>query len=74
MEDIDKKIWNTGELVNKTDLDTKITEGENKIPTITDLDTLCVVNTEVTDIENKLPDITNLATKAALNVKAAETK
>ena len=55
-------------------MNTKITEGEIKIPTITGLATIAAVNTKVTDIENKLPDIANLVTKAALNVKATETE
>ena len=72
IEDSNKKIPDTSELVKKTDCGTKIMEIKNKILRVTGLVTATALNTKATEIENKIPDITNLATKAALNTKATE--
>ena len=48
VEDVDKKIPSTSDLVKKTDYNTRIIETENKIPNITGLYTDC--NTKITDI------------------------
>ena len=56
-----KKIPSTSELVKKTDDNTKITQTENKIPSVTGLDTitgdqllLLPLNAKATGIENKI--------------------
>ena len=49
----------------KTDLNTKITEIENKIPSITGLAT----NSALTAVENKIPNVSNLVTKTDYNTK-----
>ena len=50
-------IW-----LRKTDFNTKITEVEGKIPSITGL----AKSSALTAVENKIPDISNLATISAL--------
>ena len=70
IEVVDKTIPDTIGLVKKTDYNTKNTETENKIPTVTGLVTTAALNTKDTEMENKIPDNTNLATKVALNTKA----
>ena len=47
------------DLLKKTDLDVKITEIEDKIPSITSLAT----NFALAAVENKIPDISNLVKK-----------
>ena len=59
-------------MVKKTDYNTKITEIENKIPSIARLVNTTVLNKRATQIKNKLLYITNLATKAAQNTKETE--
>ena len=49
-------------LLKKTYYNNKITEIENKIPNISNLET----KTALTTVENKIPSISNLATKTAL--------
>ena len=56
--------------MKKTDCNTKITEIENKIPSVTGLVNTAVLDTKATEIENKIPDITNQAAKASLNAKS----
>ena len=56
----------------KTDYKTKITEIENKMPSVTGLVTAVALITKATEIENKIPDFTNWATKAALITRATE--
>ena len=50
-EDINEKIPNTSELVEKTKLNCKVIEIENIIPTITGLATIAALNTKVTETE-----------------------
>ena len=64
IDKIDKKIIDVTNLVKKTDLNTKVTEREGKIPDISGLATKSVL----TVVENKIPDISSLATKSALTV------
>ena len=54
-----KQIPDTNDLAKKTDLNTKITEIENKIPSITGLAT----NSALTAVENKIPDVSSLVKK-----------
>ena len=58
-------------MVKKTDYITKITEIENKIPSVTGLVTTAALNAKTTEIKNKIPNLTNLAAKDALNTKEA---
>ena len=50
------KKYHIRSLVKKTDFNTKITEVEGKIPSITGLGT----GSELTAIENKIPDVSSL--------------
>ena len=43
-------------LVNTTDLNTKISEAENKISDTSKLATTTVLNTKIGEVENKIPD------------------
>ena len=43
-------------------MNTKVPEGKNKIPGITNLVTKAAFNTKDTEIENKIPDTTNFIT------------
>ena len=52
----------------KADFNSKITEVENKIPSISDLAT----NSALTVVENKIPDISGLVTRANYNTKISE--
>ena len=65
ISDAIKKIPNTSDLAKKTDLNVKITEIENKIPSITGLAT----NPAITAVENKTPNVSNLVTKADYDTK-----
>ena len=56
--------------VKKTDLNPKITEIENKIPSISGLAT----NSALTAVENKIPSLSNLITKTDYNTKISEIK
>ena len=56
ISDANKKIPDTSGLVKKTNHNTKISETENKIPSITGSST----NSELTAVENKMPDVSNL--------------
>ena len=47
----------------KTDFNTKVTEIEGKIPSITYLAT----NSELSAVENKIPDVSSLVKKTNLN-------
>ena len=55
-------------MVVKGDFNSKITEVENKIPSITGLAT----NSALTVVENKIPDISGLLTKTNYNTKISE--
>ena len=52
-------------LVKKTDFNTKVTEIEGKIPSITGLAT----NSELPAVENKIPDVTSLIKKTDFDTK-----
>ena len=57
-------------MVNKTDFNTKVTEIEGKITSITGLAT----NSELTAVENKIPDVSSLVTKTDYAAEIAKTK
>ena len=52
MSKVDKKIPDVSSLVKKTNFDTKVTEIEGKIPSITGLAT----SSALTAVENKMPE------------------
>ena len=52
----------------KTDFNTKVTEIEGKIPSMTGL----VTNSELTIVENEIPDVSNLVKKTDFNTKVTE--
>ena len=54
-----QKILDSSGLVRKTDYNAKITEIEDKIPSISGLGT----NTALTAVENKIPNVNNLVKK-----------
>ena len=60
--DSEKKIPYTSDLAKKTDLNAKITEIENKIPSITGLAT----NYALTAVENKIPNVSSLLKKTIM--------
>ena len=66
----DKKLPDKSELIKKTDLNTKITEIESKIPSITGLAT----NLVLTAVENKIPDVSSLVQKTHYGTKISETE
>ena len=55
-------------MVKKTDTNTKVTEIEGKIPSITDLAT----NSELTAVENKMPEVSSLVKKTDYNTKTSD--
>ena len=55
-------------LLKKTDYSSKITEIENKIPSISGLAT----NSALTTVENKIPNVSGSVTKANYNTKISE--
>ena len=63
--DADKKISDTSDLAKKTDLNSKITEIEGKIASITGL----AITLALTAVENKIPDVSGLVTKTDYNIK-----
>ena len=65
IDNASKKIPDTSGLVKKTDHNTKITETEGKIPSITGLPTTTAVNA----VENKIPDNSNLVKKTDYDAK-----
>ena len=52
-------------MVKKTDFNTKVTEIEGKIPSITGL----ANNSELSAVENKIPDVTSLVKKTNLDTE-----
>lgn len=70
---VDEKISNTSEL-GKKDYNTEITDIENKICSITGLDTTVVLNIKATEIEKKNPDITNSVQRLLLVQKPGRLK
>ena len=65
---MDKKIPDTSAFVKKTDYSSKITEIENKIPSISRLAT----NSALTVVENKMPNVSGLVKKTGYNTKICE--
>ena len=59
-------------MVKRTVDNTKITDMENAMPSITGLVTTAALNTKLTEIKNKISDITNLAFTATLNINNPE--
>ena len=68
ISDADKKVLDISRLVEKTNYNTKITEIENKIPSIS----LLATNATLTAVENKIPDISSLVKKTDYDVKVSE--
>ena len=56
---VSKKISNTSRLVRKSDYNAKISELENKMPSISGL----VTTAALTTVENKIPSVSNLVKK-----------
>ena len=67
---IRKKIPDTNNLVKKSDYNTKISEIEGKIPSISGLATISAL----TAVENKIPSFSNLVKKTDYNAKISETE
>ena len=65
---MENKIPVVNNLAAKADFNYKITEVENKIPSISGL----VTNSALTAVENKIPDISGLVTKTNYNTKNSE--
>ena len=59
MSNVDKKIPDVSGLVKKTNFNSKITEVEGKIPSISGL----AINLELSAVENKTPDVISLVKK-----------
>ena len=57
-------------LVKETDFNSKVTEIEGKIPSITGLAT----DSALTAVENKIPDVSSLVKNTELNTKVTEIK
>ena len=68
VSDTVKNSTDTSDLAKKIDLNAKITEIENKIPSITGL----VTNSELTAVENEIPDVSSLVKKTDYNTKISE--
>ena len=68
IRDAEKKIPNSSYLAKKRNLNAKITEIENEIPSITGLAT----NLALTEVENKISNVSNLVTKADHNTKISK--
>ena len=67
--DLEKKISDTSDLAKKkTDLNAKITEIENKIPSTTGLAT----NSALTAAENKIPDVSSLMENTDYDTKISD--
>ena len=66
--ELKNKIYNTSNLVKKTDYNTKISEKEAKIPNITGFAT----TSALTAVENKIPSVNNLVKKIHYDTKVSE--
>ena len=66
--ELEKKIPDTSGLLKKADCNAKITEIEDKIPSISALAT----NAAITAVENKIPNINSLVKKLDYNTKISE--
>ena len=67
-----KKILTTSGLVTTTDLNTKISEVENKIPDTSNLVTTNVLNTKINEVESKIPNHDKYITTPEFNKLTAE--
>ena len=65
---VENKIPDANILLKKTDLNTQITEAENKIPSITGL----AANSPLTAVKNKIPDVSSLVKKTDYDTKLSE--
>ena len=65
---IDKKRPDISSLVKETNFNTKVTEIEGKIPSISGLGT----NSELTAVENKIPDVSSLVKKTDCSTKISD--
>ena len=61
-------IPNTSAFLKKTDYSSKITEIENKMPSISGL----AINSALTADKNKITNVSGLVTKTAYNTKISE--
>ena len=68
ISDVDKKTTYTSSLIKKTDYNSKITEIEAKITSISGLAT----SSALTPVENKIPNVSNLVTKTDYNTKISD--
>ena len=66
--ELENKVSDTNNLIKKSDYNTKISEIENKIPSISNLAT----KTALTTVENKIPSTNNLVKKTDYNAKITE--
>ena len=64
----DKKYLILVDLLKKTDYNTKMTETEVKIPSVTGLATASALNA----VDNKIPDVSNLGKKTDYDAKISE--
>ena len=64
----DKKYLILVDLLRKTDYNTKMTETEVKIPSVTGLATASALNA----VDNKIPDVSNLGKKTDYDAKISE--
>ena len=62
---VDKKSPDVSDLVKKTEFNSKVTEVEDKIPSITSSAT----NSALTAVENKIPDVSSLVKKTDFDAK-----
>ena len=67
---IDKNTLDTGDLAKKTDLNAKITEIENEIPSITGLAT----NSALTVVQKKIPVVSSLVKTTDYDKKISDIK
>ena len=68
ISDADKKIPDVSGLVKKTIFNSKITEIEGKMPSITGL----ASNSELTAVENKIPNVSGLVERTGYNAKISD--
>ena len=65
ISEVDKKTSDVSDLVKKTEFNSKVTEVEHKIPSITSSAT----NSALTAVENKIPDVSSLVKKTDFDAK-----
>ena len=63
---IDRQIPDVSGLVKKTDFNAKVTEIEDKIPSI------LATNSALTAVENKIPDVSSLVKKTDYDIKISD--